>query len=319
MVELETVLILGAGASTDFGLPTAGQLVKNIPSLIGTDGIFHELFPICCGHRSNSAVLAALKFEDALKDANPFSVDAWLEDNLTFMEVGKIAIAIALLRHEQQSNLMPTENWYQILFDRLRAPFEKFQENKISIITFNYDRSLEEYLFRTFRNRHIEKSEGDCKKKLNQLQILHVYGNLGRLEWQFDDPQRPLPQVSYGAKPDENAVLLAADSINIIPEQSPELPREFQKAQKLIANAKALYFLGFGYHDTNMQRLGIEILCTPSKVMGTASGLSYQRVREVERLMIRNLRRGIGLIPKTVYEFFHEYVDFNEDGYPAIR
>ena len=32
---------------------------------------------------------------------------------------------------------------------------------------------------------------------------------------------------------------------------------EFGKARMLIENAKHLYFLGFGYHETNLRRLGL--------------------------------------------------------------
>ncbi len=32
---------------------------------------------------------------------------------------------------------------------------------------------------------------------------------------------------------------------------------EFKKARLLIENAKHLYFLGFGYHETNLRRLGV--------------------------------------------------------------
>jgi len=32
--------------------------------------------------------------------------------------------------------------WYEYLFGKLKATFEEFGQNKLSVITFNYDRSL---------------------------------------------------------------------------------------------------------------------------------------------------------------------------------
>lgn len=318
MVELETVLVLGAGASRDFGFPTGGELVTRILQNVSNSS--HPQYPIfhdACYGKDQSSI--AEKFHDVLQKAKPLSVDAWLEHNPKFVEVGKIAIAISLLQCEQGAGLnKEKKNWYQLLFERLNSPFENFQNNKLSIVTFNYDRSFEQHLFETFRYTHTEKSEEECKEKLNQLHILHVYGSLGRLEWQSDNPNIPLKQVPYGAKLDIVSVIAAADNIRIMSEESKDLPEVFHEARRLIANAKALYFLGFGYHKTNMDRLGIYASVKPTKVMGTAYGLDYQRRREIERLSIRDLCRDGGLVRKSVYEFIHDYIDFNEDGLPDV-
>ena len=71
-------------------------------------------------------------------------------------------------------------------------------------------------------------------------------------------------------------------------------------------------------YEANMTRLGIDELRKPSKVMGTAYGLGYQEIREVERLSIRDLKRTAGLVTRPVYEFLHDCVDFNELGLPKI-
>jgi len=316
MVDLETVLVLGAGASKDFGFPTGKELVRQIcDQLSNQENKEFELFYECANKLSPEV---ADKFPFYLKQADPPSVDAWLEHNPPFIDVGKVAIAIALLWYEHKyQHLSPENNWYGLLFQRLNSPFDRFQDNKVSIITFNYDRSLEQYLFKTFRYTHTAKSHKECEEKLNQLRIVHVYGSLGRLEWQCDDPQHSIPQVPYGKRLDRDSVLSAAKSIKIMPEgQEPGI--EFDKARSWIKYANSLYFLGFGYHKTNMERLGIEILNRPSKVMGTSLGLDYQRIREVERLRIRHLKTKVGLLQESVYEFLHEHVNFNEDGYPAV-
>ncbi len=336
MVGKETVLVLGAGASKAFGFPTGEELVEEIYSMVDRDrGGYRELFwevinKYYSGRLDN--------FDKVLKDANPLSIDSWLEHNPYYIEVGKVAIAIALLYREMHSNLRPKNNWYQLLFKRLNSPFEEFQNNKLSIITFNYDRSLEQYLFKAFKNTHIGKREEEYKEKLNQFRILHVYGSLGRLDWQFDNPENNLPLVSYGHTLDRDTVYSAAESIKIIPPKNQRevfdvvqksISDEFNKAQKLIAGAEALYFLGFGYNQDNMKRLGgIETLQKPLKNMGTVKGLGHQEFQEIRRMNIfRKVARTYSgqtlqtqtvdnkiehfLFDKTVYEFLHGHVDFN--------
>jgi len=316
MVELETVLVLGAGASKDFGFPTGKDLVTRICDMLRNQEnkeykMFYE-----CADRLN--LEAATYFADHLAGAPTPSVDAWLEQNPTFIQVGKIAIAIALLCYEQTAKRSrPKNNWYELLFDRLRSPFDEFQHNKLSIITFNYDRSLEEFLFKSFRHTHSQKSEQECRHKLNKLELLHVYGSLGRLEWQFDDPENPLVQIPHGAKLDSDRVICAANNIKIMPEDQ-ELSTEFRKARTWLRNSQAIYFLGFGYHKNNMIRLGTHMLHKHQKIMGTCSGLDFQRISEVERLGITGLHRNLGLHRKRVYEFLHDYVDFNNSGYPRL-
>ncbi len=333
MVDIETVLVLGAGASKAFGFPTGEELVKRICLLLSQEQYF-DIYYQTAGQYSPEM---AEQFPNVLKRANPLSVDAWLEHNPKYIEVGKVAIVIALLGYEKESDLYPQNNWYQLLFKRLDGPFEEFQNNKLSIITFNYDRSLEQYLFETFRYTHTEKNEKECKEKLNQLRIVHVYGSMGRLEGQFESAKHLLPIVSYGNKLDRNRIILAAKSIHIIPRKQPQglldvvqtsISDGFKEAQKLIAGADALYFLGFGYNQTNMERLGIETLQKTLKNMGTAKDLGYQEFQEIARMHIfRKLARTYSgqtlqtktvdnkienfLFDKTVYEFLHGHVDFN--------
>ena len=117
----------------------------------------------------------------------------------------------------------------------------------------------------------------------------------------------------------KDSIISAASCIRIISERGEDLPSEFQQARELIKNAKALYFLGFGYHELNMKRLGVEKLeRKPTKMMGTIYGLDYQRIREVEKLNIRGdfcIRHG-GLVHKPVYEFLYDYIDFNDEVLP---
>lgn len=320
MINLETVLILGAGASKDFGFPTGRELVEQVCDFFGDQDnknfYLYKDIAITGDPRRITEV-----FPTALRRADPPSVDIWLEHNPEFIWPGKVAIAMVLLGLERRSDLNPDNNWYRILFDRLNSPFDDFQNNRLTVVTFNYDRSLEQYMFDRFRNTYTGKTQEECKENLNQLQILHIYGSLGRLPWQADDPENPMPEVPYGGETrlTHDTVIAAAKSIKIMPESTSEISGRLQKFQELMKDCKALYFLGFGYHDVNMKRLSIGALKIPPKVMGTALGLSYQGIREIESHVIRTLCMGDGLFRKSIYDFLHEYVHFNEERYPDRR
>jgi hypothetical protein len=321
MINIDTVLILGAGASKPFGFPTGRELVEKVCEFFGDQA--HPRFDVFKNIAIKHNPYTIIKeFPNALRKADPASIDIWLEHNNDpdIIWAGKVAMAMVLLNHEHRSDLRPNNNWYQLLFDRLDAPFDKFQDNKLTIVTFNYDRSLEQYLFERFKHTHyanIKKNNEQLKEKLKQLKILHVYGSLGYLSWQIGDSENLISEVPYGARNEENVIWSAAKNIEIMSENNPVVSDRLQEFKVLMQNCQALYFLGFGYHEVNMKRLGIDILSRPNKIMGTAYGLSYQRMKEIERLNIkREFRFPEGLFRKTIYDFFHDCVDFNERGYP---
>lgn len=319
MINVETVLILGAGASAPFGFPTGRELVQNIGKAYEDEKSPEFQFLAELGLKGCTKD-DIMDFRDALLFGDPSSVDAWLEhkENEKFRTVGKVAIAINLLQKEKESDFRPINNWYHLLFKALSCSFEEFDKNRLSIITFNYDRSLEADLFLRLGHTYQSRKGNEFFQKLNAIRIVHVYGSLGRLTTQPENPKRPVPEVNYAAKLDRDNIMLASESIKVMVENDESVIGNFNEARKLIEKAQALYFLGFGYDPNNIERLGIEALGKPVKVMGTSYGLGYARIREVERLGLRALRRHHGLICQPVYDFLNDYVDFNELAYPDI-
>jgi hypothetical protein len=141
MIQQKTVLVLGAGASIPFGFPSGYELVQQVCA----SHFYMRLtkFGIPSGE--------ANKFCNALRQSGKQSVDTFLEHRPDLLEVGKLAIAVALIPCEQTHRLFnkggaPT--WYDYLWDKMNAPFEKLEANNLVVLTFNYDRSLEQYLFK---------------------------------------------------------------------------------------------------------------------------------------------------------------------------
>jgi len=229
------------------------------------------------------------------------------------MEVGKVAIALALFPNETTptlfGNLMIQDSpnsWYQYLWTLLteNCTFNDPSWNHLSIVTFNYDRSLEHYLHTAMMNRY-GKTPDECAKAIQQIPIIHVYGSLGLLPWQTESPQ----PIKYGGAND--LLKVAAENIKIMHEGEKN-SEEFMKARILIETSDRVFFLGFGYHPVNLERLGRDIFPDDKLVMGTTYGLSISRSQNLRQFIFKKVDSfKIRFFSKPIYEFLHENVVFS--------
>lgn len=322
MITKETVLILGAGASAPYGFPS-GQRLKDLVC----HGSDHEV------GRAGIDVLVYSSLKSTLLRSGCSSVDSFLESRPEYLDIGKTAIAATLLPMERTGKLFDEWSairlkpniskdylnnwpWYEFLFGILAdgIPFEDIGGNKLSVVTFNYDRSLEHFLFTALKNRY-GKTDGDCAELIDHhLPIVHVYGSLGKLEWQEGaNEANTVPYVSRGEAP---YLQLAANNIVILHEGVGNSP-EFTEARKLLNSAEQVFFVGFGYHPVNLQRLGIgKEIILPKTTVGTALSLDkgrrqhFKSLTEVFRGGHRDSRRQV-LIDVDAYTLLHDHVTFN--------
>ncbi len=285
MIKKNTVLVLGAGASHPFGFPIGKELVKIIIQDLDPGYPLHQ---VLTDHGFLKRAIS--NFRKALLGAQPASIDAFLEHRLDFEKIGKEAIAGSLLPFERWSRFDKLlsngdNNWYRYLFSRLNTSFETFGNNNLSVITFNYDRSFEHYLFTVLKNTY-KKTDEECAEKMKSIPIVHLHGSLGKLDWQ----DSPLSLVRYEAWTDsENrglAVKRGGENIIIVHEANKKTD-EFKKAHELLSQADCVYFLGFGFNKDNVERLKIKQLLPQVQTRGTALGLPLQ-----ERQYIQSLQMG---------------------------
>jgi len=309
MITNKTVFILGAGASQPFGYPTGRELRDNILTNLMSP---HQANNICWKNRYDRFSKLGFtekdisKFRDEFSRSTLYSIDAFLENRPDFNEIGKIAIADTLIPYEDEGRLFATEkNWYSYLFNRMipGCTFEKFAENKIAFITFNYDRSLEHYLYNALKNTY-DKQISEVTKALNAIEILHVYGQLSFLPWQDTGGQ------AYEGKRAENPDYLkqSANMIRIVHENvDVNSDNVFVRAHKLLREAKNIFFLGFGYYETNLDRLKMKDFIMGRDVMGTSLNLEPSKQRDVNRYF-----QGKGTIRmsnKDTLAFLHDQID----------
>ena len=204
---------------------------------------------------------------------------------------GKLVMAIALIQCEHEPHLFRRDgkSWYEYLFNQLNTRFEEFDQNHLNILTFNYDRSLEHFLITALENAS-GKSEDECAEKIKLIPIIHLHGDLGAL-----------PQIGQGLTRSYNtdvtleALNTATKRIKIIHEGIANEP-QFQLAQNILSESDVICFLGFGYHQLNMERLGMKN-CRPSpldskRIIGSSFGLTNAESNQISSRHGFNLRLG---------------------------
>lgn len=252
----KTVLVLGAGASLPYGYPLGGELRQKILHLP-----YQTVFgPIKVPKVLHAQVQAKMeKFRDAFLHSQMNSIDAFLGRRPEFQEIGKKCIAAVLLQCEDPS-LLFTENrekdhWYKYLFNHIaKNDWDELSFSDISIVTFNYDRSLEYFLYIALQYAY-GKSEDEARKKLSSLRIVHVYGALSD---ELPGTENFLP---YDGTVSEGKVELAARNLVVVPEGRSDIPTLIT-ARKWLSEARQIGFLGFGFDETNVARLAENEACT---------------------------------------------------------
>lgn len=279
MIFVPTVLILGAGASKPYKYPLGHELVTNIYNNLANQHssefqIYQEL---------GFNVVDVINFRESLLFSGKNSVDAFLEHRKEFIEIGKVAIAQELSKYENPAQMFRVGDWYQYFYNHLNTTFEEFGNNNISIITFNYDRSLEHYLFTALKNSY-GKPENACISKMNSIPIIHVHGQLGLLPWQSQTGRK-----YKNTTPRVEDLNNASAGIRIIHEDVDiDSDPEFSKARSVLEKSKRIYFIGFGYHKENITRLRIP----PHKTMkGTCYHLEQSEIIRVQHMFDPKLQR----------------------------
>ena len=288
-----TALVLGAGASNGYGFPVGSALRQAILNLRDSDDA-----SLAMSHGKG----AIRNFVDAFRDSQITSIDSFLGRRQDFVEIGKSAIAYILLNCEEQAKLTDEshgDHWYQYLVNELvEDSWETFDPSWLSVVTFNYDRSLLKSLVLTV-GRIYNKTEAESLERLRRVRMVHVYGSLGD----------PFAEIPFGPTMDEEYASMhvdrAAKKLVIIPEGRDDSPT-IQEAQGIISTAERICFLGFGFDAVNIRRLGAPNLFrrhyeNPGGVVGTCLGLTLAEQHRALRRMFGN-----DINPGTVSRGFQE-------------
>ncbi len=304
MITKKTVLVLGAGASQPYDYPTGHELRMNI-----CRELEHSSTTLSQRLQQFGYDYQTLKnFRDDLFESDEPSIDAFLEKRPKLIELGKLVITLALMESEISKNLFERKNWYSLLLGKL-GTFDDFDKNRLSIITFNYDRSLDYFLFTTLSKRYPDKKEAEIVQKVQSIPIIHVYGQIGDLPWQNKSSFRFYDPSTFANQP---AVQLSYKNIRIMHEIDTEKDPLFVKAREQLEQAEKIYFLGFGYHQMNIDRLHVKDWKVDGKeILGTSLGMTDREMNDTMKRCYNNITlRVLHAGSQDVITFLRHHVSF---------
>ena len=259
MIETPTTLILGAGASYPYGFPLGRKLVEDILELFPQSNHSNDRirsanshFDIMLGNLDIDISLMN-RFSRNLRDSKIDSIDSFLEikENSNFLEIGKMSILYALHRYEKSEELLRIDNWYRVLWNSLKTKsIEYFKLNKLSVITYNYDRSLEYYLLSCIKNTYDLDEKDACDLLFNTINIIHIHGKIGVFNIENQTLNLNINMFKtqdYGSEiKDKDKFKFLSKNIKIIHDENINESEELKQANEILATTTRICFLGFG-------------------------------------------------------------------------
>lgn len=274
MFKDNTVFVVGAGASNEFGLPVGSGLVKKIkencvfdidqwgqikngpaPIFSHYDRLFGRNDPEKV-REFNLRLTASRQIRDGIDSAD--SIDEYIyrySHDPIVAEVGKLQIAYAISLAEETSSLsgdtgFPNDieradntwiwTFVKALINGLKASDTDKIGANITIICFNYDRCIEHYLEYALTRSFHGMSLIEAREIVGRIKIIHPYGSLGQLS------EFPFGHAYEFARMAEN-IITWSETIrdeNTVPDM-----------RLAIKTAETIVFLGFGFANQNMQLL----------------------------------------------------------------
>jgi len=316
VIDKRTVFVLGAGASCPYGYPSGARLRERICL---SEGFWQDYQASRQIPQVNIRLQHIQEFKERFNKSRIKSIDLFMAKNPKLASMGKYIIAFEIFRAEQRScfgeeaqlqkeqiadlqrhgkrgvsqflslPVFQGGDWYSYLYNRLmgealgKNDLPDFSNGNLAFVTFNYDRSLEHFLYEGLCNLFEGDLHDEVLGRLKQLRILHVYGQIAPLKWQDSEKG-----VDYHAQITESLLQSASSNIRTIYEEK-ENP-ELIEAQNLLKQAREIFFLGFGYARENMSVLNLPASIPQNCwVYGTAFGGNNEEVKRIRKRIVEGL------------------------------
>ncbi len=147
---------------------------------------------------------------------------------------------------------------------------------KLSIVTFNYDRSLEYFLYNAFM-KSFRLDSGQAIKLTKCIPVIHVYSELGLPRFLSKEGR------DYAITVTTEDIRKCIEGIKIMPEAE-ETHSGFNQVHQILSEAKKLIIIGFSFHSLSVQRLKLAELYK-GKVIGTVMGMELGEISRVQKTL----------------------------------
>jgi len=334
------VIIVGAGASQEFNLPTGAKLT----SIIEKDLDFHfDRFGSIAGGIGDWELKRAIELlsrEDSINPSNYFlaakqisrnmalapSIDNYLDthkDNPILVKVGKLAIANAIIKAEVASSLFvdssnsnnrlnfskTTSTWAAVFFKIIAAKrdYDSFLKtlSNITFISFNYDRCIMQF-FGNAAASYFDLDNDQIEEVLSTIRVVHPYGSIGQLT------QRNGRVEGYGFEPNGGRIHEASKRIRTFTEGVADNSL-LESIKQPLMEAELTIFLGFSFIDINMQILTPPKKARAKRVLATAKGRSEDTKSSLKHTIgddfsrFNNGGKAVEMFDGKCFELFYEF------------
>jgi hypothetical protein len=301
-MNAKTVFVVGAGASKEYGFPLGGDLIDQIAVKLDfkmddfhmiskIDSTIHNAYPaLAMENYRNNDINPYLRAAKTIVGAMPqsISIDNFIDTHRGNKDIemcGKLGIALCILNAEAKSSLRVgrvdgdkldfkklKQTWitsfFKLLSENCQIDDIKERLSKVAFIVFNYDRCIEHYLYYALQSYYAITPK-QAAELVNTIEIYHPYGSLGKLRWQDRNGG-----VSFGEDVASHDLVRIIGRLKTFTEEMESV--EIGILRKQLAEASKIIFLGFAYHQQNLDLLlgneGGEY--RPLRMYGTAFGIS---------------------------------------------
>jgi hypothetical protein len=323
------------------GLPVGAELKASIASdlnikfdmgsrlVTGSPEIVHALESLVTqgGRRGDINPLreVCVRISEAMPQAE--SIDNFIDCHRADPQIalcGKLAIALEILKAERRSKLyvdrrgqnnldfaQVEKTWFTAFFQILAENCDVEQLaarlETIAIVSFNYDRCFEHYMWDAFKNYYGISGEVS-RDILGRLNIYHPYGTVGNLPFLSS-----ADSIDFGSTPTERQLIQAVNQLKTFTEGTDEHGSDIQAIRGAFGAGKVI-FLGFAFHRQNLELLfpgtRPSAPLSTTRAYGTARGISRSDCEVIKDQLHGKAGFGAPITLRddlTCAEFFADY------------
>jgi hypothetical protein len=298
--EQKTVFVVGAGAHVDYGMPTGPDLIRHLNRWSSQPGlqepevqmvqkaidIAYELIPhveldqdehVHHHNRCKHVQRRCQEYIGRLSRSPHASIDAMLAEWPQYQQEGT-RLLTALIACHQANTLkrnQPLRGWHYWLAQRCWDRDRAWDFEKMTVITFNYDRLFELHM-QTMVDNSTQRSQSDVVVPVP----IHVYGAVDhKAKWDNELQCHTSEHIEAITKQSDSAIRIASDR-----DGETDV---YLSCRRVLDDADRVVFLGFAFDHLNLRQLGLSsgdstqtkknIARTQCHVFATAYGLDERQ------------------------------------------